>query len=156
MKSRLAILMLVAAASAVAQTSSGYIFFAPGGATANGYTSTTLHAGGGADIHLVKGIGFNAELGALAPKDDLYSTVGIFSLGGTYRFRRGENIRLEPFAAGGYSLMFRESHANLYYFGGGVTCWAARRVGVRVEFRDHVWPGEPVHFWGFRFGVAFR
>jgi hypothetical protein len=39
-----------------------------------------------------------------------------------------------------------------------VDIWLKPKVGLRVEFRDHIWSDEgyTVHFWGARFGVTFR
>jgi len=157
MRLRIAVLLLGMSAVAGAQSSSGYLFFAPGGVTAVGQTQATYHAGGGLDAHLVKGLGLNVELGMLFPKEYFMDLVGVFSPGGTYYFRRGEGLKLQPFVAGGYSMIFRNGHANLYYFGGGINYWFARRVGVRVEFRDHIYPYDRlVHYWGVRMGVAFR
>ena len=39
----------------------------------------TIQAGAGADIHLVKGLGLNLELGAVGPRDDFSAVVGMFS-----------------------------------------------------------------------------
>jgi hypothetical protein len=150
------VMVLLIAWIAPAQNSSGYLFFAPGASVSTWGSGMTLQAGGGVDVHLAKGIGANVEASALGPKDDLLSTVGLISLGGTYRFRHDGDVRVQPFAAGGYSMMFRSGHANLYYFGAGITWWAARHVGLRAEFRDNVYPSPAVHYVGFRFGIAFR
>lgn len=156
MRLKLAILLIATGASAQAQSTNGYIFFAPGGATSHGYTSMMLHTGGGVDAHLYKGIAANLEIGALGPQEEFSQAVGLFSAGPTYRFLHRRELKWEPFVAGGYSLMFRSGHANLYYFGGGTNAWVWKRVGFRLEFRDHVYPSPAVHFWGFRFGLAFR
>jgi hypothetical protein len=154
---RLAALLIVMSAVAVAQSSNGYVFVAPGGVTCCGHTESTIHLGGGGDIILAKGLGVNLEIGALAPRHDFYSAVGVFSPGGACYFRRGKDLKLEPFVNGGYSLMFRSGHQNLFYFGGGVNYWLARRVGLRFELRDHVSRSyETAHFWGFRLGLALR
>jgi hypothetical protein len=158
MKLRIAILLAAAGLAAEAQSSSGYVFFAPGGATEGGYTWAMLQTGGGVDAHIAKGIGVNLELSALGPKDDMSEAAGVFSAGGSYRFRRGPERRLEPFVAGGYSLIFREGHSNLYYFGGGASYWVSKKMGIRLEFRDQVShvSAYNIHFWSFRIGVAFR
>ena len=157
MASKIAFLVLAVCAAARAQSSSGYLFFAPGGVSNSGPTEATYHGGGGVDAHLVKGLGLNLELGILGPKEYFSDFVGVFSAGGTYYLLRGKEHRVEPFVAGGYTLVFREGHANLGYFGGGVNVWPLRRVGMRLEFRDHLYSHDPmVHFWGFRMGVAFR
>jgi hypothetical protein len=153
---RLAVLLIVISAVAAAQSSNGYVFVAPGAVTCCGGSAATLHLGGGGDIILAKGLGVNLEIGALAPPRDLRSALGVFSAGGAYYFRHEKDLKLEPFVDGGYSLMFRSGHVNLFYVGGGVNYWLARRVGLRFEFRDHIWTHERLHYWGLRVGLAFR
>ncbi len=155
---KVTILLAVMSAAAAAQSSNGYLFVAPGGVTSGGYTSMTIQAGAGADIHLVKGLGLNLELGAVGPRDDFSAVVGMFSPGATWYFRRGKELKLEPFVNGGYTLMFREGHANLFYFGGGATYWPVRHAGLRFEFRDQVYAVccSTSHYWGFRLGLALR
>jgi hypothetical protein len=155
MKLKVAILLLAAVSAAVAQSSSGYVFFAPGGATSHGYTTTMLNTGVGGDVHVTHGLGANVEVSALWPADYPSGVVGLLSVGPTYRIPLKHEHRVEPFVAGGYSLMFRSGHANLGYFGGGMNYWAWKRVGFRFEFRDHIMSG-PVHYWLCRFGVALR
>lgn len=158
MKIRLAILLLAAAGAVPAQSSSGYAFFAPGGLTVSGHTGMTLHAGFGGDGIVGKGVGVNLELGALWPRQCFGDcVVGMFSPGGTFHFKRDKEAKLDPFVAGGYSLMFRNGHENLFYFGGGANYWMSRKIGVRMEFRDHVSAHyTTAHFWSFRLGLAFR
>jgi hypothetical protein len=117
-----------------------------------------LHTGVGVDAVLVKGLGVNLEIGALAPRDELASGVGLFSPGATFYWRRAPDRKVDPFVAGGYSLMFRAGHANLWYFSGGANYWFARRIGLRMEARDHATTGCCLtgHFWGMRLGMAFR
>ncbi len=90
MKTGIAILLLALAAAAAAQTTNGYLFIAPGGLTGGGYTEMTIHVGAGADVLIGKGLGVNLELGALGPREDFRSAVGVISPGGTYYFRRGK------------------------------------------------------------------
>ena len=118
----------------------------------------TLHAGGGGDGVLGKGIGVNVELGGIWPRECFGPCImGVFSPGGTYHFRRGAELKLDPFVAGGYSLMVRDGHENLFYFGGGANYWFSRKVGLRMEMRDHVSTQyTTIQFWSFRLGVAFR
>lgn len=141
-----------------AQRSNGYIFFAPGGATCCGYTGMTLHAGVGGEGILGKGIGLGAELGALGVRENFSdSVIGVFSPNGYYHFVHRKETTLDPFVTGGYTLVFRNGHANLFNFGGGVNYWFTSRLGLRMEFRDHVWSEDNanLHYWGFRFGLLF-
>jgi hypothetical protein len=158
MRPRIAVLLMMMSVAAAAQRTNGYVFFAPGGATCCGHTSMSLHFGAGVEARIWKGLGANAEIGALGPKEHFDDGVfGVFSPGATYHFRRGTEQRLEPFLAGGYSLIFRSGRDNLGYVGGGVNYWLSNTRGLRIEFRDHIHGGySAVHLWGFRFGLVFR
>lgn len=141
------------------QQSNGYVFFAPGGVTAGSYTSMTLHAGGGGEGVLGKGLGVGAEIGALGPRQDFSEcAVGVFSANGYYHFIRGRARKVDPFITAGYTLVFRSDTANLFNFGGGANYWFSQRLGLRVEARDQVWRNccGTAHYWGVRLGLAFR
>ncbi len=154
--------LLMAAAAASAAQSNAYFFFGPGGVTNRGYTSWTLNTGLGTNIVIAKGVGVNLELGALAPRDRFSDGVGVFSPGGVYYFRRDKEARLQPFVNGGYSLMFKwEGHENLWYAGGGVNYWLTRKIGLRFDFRDHVYPAPcagcgATQFWDVRAALTLR
>ena len=141
-----------------AQPSHGYIFFAPGGITCCHNTSMTLQFGGGGEYVIKKGVGVGAELSVVGARQSFGdSAMGLFSPNGFYHFVHGQDIKADPFVTGGYTLLFRSYHANLANFGGGMNYWLARRVGVRLELRDQLnTTGTIAHFWGVRFGVAFR
>jgi hypothetical protein len=157
---RSAVLAAAFAAAAAAQSTSGYVFVAPGGATGSARTQATIQAGAGFEVPVGKGFGAGAEVGALS---DLRSwgdsTIGVFSPTAYYHFIRDKNKsrRLDPFVDGGYTLFFRSGHLNLVHFGGGVNIWALKHLGARIELRDQVANNDgTVHYWGFRLGVAFR
>jgi hypothetical protein len=158
MRIRILIVLLLMSAAGAAQGVNGYVFFAPGGATSCGHTLTTFNFGAGIDAPLWKGFGPNVEIGALGPKEGFSDQVlGVFSPGATYHFRHTREEKLDPFLAGGYSLMFRSGTENLGFAAGGVTYWATNRVGLRLELRDHIHGGyRTTHFWGVRFGLGFR
>ncbi len=141
-----------------AQPSNGYLFVAPGGVSCCGATSGTLHIGAGGEAVLGLGIGLGAEIGALGDWHAFSdSAVGVFSPNAYYHFGRGRRLRADPFLTGGYTLFFRNGHLDLFNFGGGFNYWFAGPLGVRIEFRDHVHTdGAAVHWWGIRFGLAFR
>ena len=136
--------------------SSGYFFVAPGGVTGGG--GATLHLGAGGELGVIRGFGVAAELGGLGPTSKFSSLLGVFSLNGAYHFMHSSDGRLDPFATAGYSLFFRSGHENLANFGGGANYWFLKKLGLRLEFRDHVLssPGPTLHYWNFRFGVAVR
>lgn len=159
MKTKTGALMLVMCAAAAAQSSSGYLFVAPGGARGGGGSQATVQFGGGIDAILAKGLALNLELGGLGPTDNFgRGLLGVFSPGAAYYFTRKAERRWEPFVNGGYTLMFRNGRENLFYLGGGTNLWVSRRVGLRMEFRDQVSTHyrTAIHFWGLRFGAAFR
>jgi len=137
----------------------GYVFFGPGAASGGG-TLGTVHFGGGGEGLLYKGIGVGGELGFLAPNQRFSDGLAVLSLNGSYHFLPHQRTgKVAPFVTGGYSLFFRSGSANLYNFGGGIHYWFRERMGLRLEFRDHVLPtpgGPSVHYWGFRMGLAFR
>ena len=157
---RSAVLAAVFAAAAAAQSTSGWVFVAPGGATGSARTQATLQAGAGFEVPVGKGFGAGAEVGALSQLVSFGdSTVGVFAPTAYYHFVRdkSKSRRFDPFVDGGYTVFFRDGHLNLGHFGGGANLWASRHVGARIELRDQVATNDgTVHYWGFRLGVAFR
>lgn len=129
--------------------------FFGGGPAISGGASGFLHYGGGFDIRVIEGLSGGAEIGFLHPGREFSSGFGLFSANGTYHFKptvqRGS---ISPFVTGGYSLAFRNGHANLGNFGGGIDYSFGRSKALRFEVRDHVWPDDGgVHFLTFRIGL---
>jgi len=121
----------------------GYAFFAPGGATSKYATTGTIHFGAGSEALVYRGFGVGGEVGYVAPTRSLSNGLRTLSLDGSYHFLPSKKQRkVVPFATGGYTLFFRSGTANLFNFGGGINYWFRERAGLRLEFRDHVWPGE--------------
>jgi hypothetical protein len=146
------------ASAASAQSTTAYVFGAPGGVSGPAKTKATLQLGGGLEVALPKGFGAGVEAGAISPLhswgDD---TLGFFSPNGYYHFKHGKEQRIDPFVTAGYTMFFRDGHINLFNFGGGANLWATRHFGARVEVRDQVdTQYQTVHYWGFRLGLAFR
>ena len=135
-----------------------HVFFGGGGTFAEGNAAGTLHVGGGGEGLIYKGLGAGAELGYLFPSRAAADGFGILSTNGFYRFTNGSSLqKVTPFVTAGYSLGFRDGTANLVNFGGGVDYWVRDRMGLRLEVRDHVWPGDPAaHFLMFRVGLVGR
>jgi hypothetical protein len=136
----------------------GYVFVAPGAIGGRQFTNGTLHVGGGVEKLFRERIGVSAEIGALGLWNNYRGAIGIFSVNGSYHFgdRAG---KVDPFVTGGYSLGFRSATLNFGNFGGGVNYWFRDGLGLRVEFRDHVHAASranALHYWGVRFGLAFR
>ena len=65
---------------------------------------------------------------------------------------------LEPFLTGGGTLAIGSGgFAGGMNFGGGLQYWLRNRIGLRVEFRDHVPSGDfSNHLFEGRIGFAFR
>lgn len=147
---------MLAAAPAFGQGKGhGYVFAAPGGVSGDGQTSAALHLGAGGEALVHRGLGVGAEIGYLA-NPRLLAGAGLLSVNGSYHFASGQPAaKAVPFITGGYSLGFRSGVANLVNVGGGVNYWFKDQLGLRVEFRDHLYASE-VHLWSFRFGLAFR
>lgn len=132
----------------------GYVF---GGAGGNSGDSSTgwFQVGAGGEGLVYKGLGLGAEVGYLAPFRSAGDGFGIVSPDVSYHFKRS-NSKLVPFVTGGYSLAFRgggtSSGGN---FGGGVQYWMKDHLGLRFEFRDHVFSSDSPHFYQFRVGLSF-
>jgi hypothetical protein len=129
----------------------GYVFFASGIEPRNHYG--TAHIGVGGEL-LFKNVGIGPEIGYLTRSRDWAGGIGVLSPNASYHFT---NSKLEPFVTGGYTLFFRDGHANGYNFGGGVNYWFSNKAALRLEARDHVLPGyRDSHFLGFRVGLSFK
>lgn len=134
----------------------GYVFFAQGAIVGDGYSTATAHFGGGGEGFLYKGLGLGVEGGYLTPWQDFGSGIGVVSVNGSYHFNRDR--KLSSFVSGGYSLGFRSDTANLFNLGGGVNYWFGDKVGLRLEFRDHIYSERESneHYLSARIGLSFR
>jgi hypothetical protein len=116
-----------------------------------------IHAAGGAEVLAGGRAGVGGEFGLLAGSGGAFlvsSANGVVHLG-----RRDRGRGASPFVTGGYSrLSSGEGGFDAWNVGAGADIWAKERVGVRVEFRDHVRPDRrgAVHYWTVRAGVVFR
>jgi hypothetical protein len=142
----------------------GYLFIGEGTLRGCGGLYGITHVGGGGEVLLFKGLGIGSEVGAMGT---LGEGVGVFSIDPSYHFRRASSkSKLVPFVEGGYTRTFANNDplppSNLFNFGGGIHYWAFKRVGLRLEFRDHVHfrigysSGFADHYWGLRIGLALR
>lgn len=154
------LLMTLMAGLASAQTPGGqlYTFVAPGGVAGGNGASATMHYGFGGEGFVYDGLSVGGEIGYAASLRRQSQGLGIASGNGSYHFKNSSGDgRLVPFITGGYSVLFRSAAAHGFNFGGGVNYWSKERLGVRLEFRDHVAKFDrPVHFLGFRVGITFR
>jgi hypothetical protein len=152
----LALLAATLPLTSLAQQSNGYVFVGatnPGSNPFTRYQSNFAHLGGGGEADLGKWFGFGAEVGALLASDN---QAGLASLGPYLHFLTSES-RIDPFVTGGSTMLIRGGLGHLWHAGGGVNYWLNNRIGVRAEFRDHVWTQRnSLQFLDFRFGVVFR
>lgn len=148
----LAILPTLAHAQSDERKGWGYLFGGAGGASES--STAFLHTGGGGEGLIYKGLGVGAEVGYFTPFSRFGDGFGILSVDVAHHFNRNE--KLVPFVTGGYSLAFRGGSSSGGNFGGGVQYWATDRVGLRFEFRDHIFSSDSPHFYSFRAGITFR
>ena len=143
--------------AALAQSSNGYTIFGAGAVTASGERSGALYFGGGGEGILHKIVGVGGEIGA-ATSTRFQFALGLASANGYVHFTSNRRPRFDPFVTGGYTLLFGGGHLNLFNVGGGVNYWFQDRLGLRLEFRDHVLRdgGITGQYLAFRVGVCFR
>ncbi len=120
----------------------------------------SVHAAGGGEILAGGRVGGGGEFGVLAnPSGGLFLT----SANAVFHFTPSRptpiRSRISPYVSGGYTrLSSGEGGYNGWNAGIGADVWLKPRVGLRLEFRDHVRPDSRggVHYWSVRAGVAFR
>jgi hypothetical protein len=131
----------------------GYGFGAIGG-TSGDFGRTMAQFGAGGEGLFFKGLGAGAEV-SYVTRTDGGNAFGLLSTNLTYHFvKPGSSQKLVPFVTGGPSLTFRGAAGG--NFGGGVQYWMKDRLGLRLEFRNHVFSSDSPHLYGFRVGLAFR
>jgi len=149
----------ITAAASAQTTAVGYGFVSPAFATYEGDSLAIFQAGGGGEARLGNALGLGADFGYTAPWEELSDSVGSFSFNGTYYIKgTSRGRRTQPFATGGYTLLFRDGSVSGVNFGAGVDRWMTDRVGMRFEFRDHLMmqEGESFHLWGPRISILWR
>jgi hypothetical protein len=133
----------------------GYFFAAPGAYVGYSESISTLHLGGSGEALPYKGFGVGGEVGGLVALQEPGGGLGLISANGSYHFNRQRKVA--PFLTGGYSCMWGNGQRNLANFGAGVNYWIRERLGIRFEFRDHLYLDDSNrHLLGFRVGVVFR
>jgi hypothetical protein len=133
-----------------------YVFVAPGALSCCGSSLATVQAGVGGEVTAWKRLAAGAEIGALGPVENIGAGFGVASFS-AYGHLLGSGRKLDPFVTGGYSLLWSGGHVNAGNVGVGTNYWFAKHFGLRVEGRDHIRSeGQQVHYWGVRFGIAFR
>jgi hypothetical protein len=133
--------------------SSGYAFAGFGNET--GY-SGYFHGGIGGDWVISRGFGMGGEIGGVTGRRAGAPNVALLSGNGSYHLPL-TNSSLDPFFTGGVSVVTTGGGADLLWnWGGGANWWLRTRLGIRFEFRDHVWSTASRHLAEFRIGLSFR
>jgi hypothetical protein len=151
----------IAVAGPAAAQGLGYAIVGPAGYSGFfGGAAGLGHAAGGGEVLTGGRVGGGGEFGILAGTGGallVTSINAVFHLG-PGRATPGRS-RLSPYVSGGYTRMSSgEGSFNGWNVGAGADLWFKPRVGLRVEFRDHVRPDSRggVHYWAVRAGVALR
>jgi hypothetical protein len=160
----LALLCFPIAAPAQPSGNYGYVFGGPVVVPRSAFTrwdGTFVHVGGGGEGRLTNKFGLGGELGVLKPVTNRDAvTTGVASVTPAYHFiSRDSDRKSDPFVDGGLSLLFGRGSGVALHYGGGLNYWFRRRIGLRLEFRHHLWSpeaGESINLVGFRIGLAFR
>lgn len=140
---------------------SGYLFAGPLIVPRSGFTrwdGTFIHAGGGGEGGIGRYLSAGGEAGILAPlTNEFAQTVGALA-GGVSVHPRGQGNHVDPFISGGVGVLAGGGAAGFIYVGGGVHYWFRPRIGLRIEYRHHLWPNADanIQLAGFRLGIALR
>ena len=167
------VLLLVSVAVVAQESRFQYYAYAAPGATvfgSGGNSTAVFGYGSGIEAFVGKGLTVGGEIGSFVPNNKFGVPTGILSADGTYYFNKSVN-RVAPFVAGGYTWAYgcgcrtdpisltpvcSFPYSNGANFGGGATWWR-KRYGLRLEFRDHYFPGtEAMNILSFRIGFAAR
>ena len=152
----LALLTLLAATDAHAQTFYGYTVLG-GGASSNQFASGPMGptVAGGADVLIARRFGIEGEVGL---DEFYYPTV---SLDGVVQLQRRAVSRLVPFVRAGFTHTKGEYSVtyNGPNVGGGLILWLSPRAGLRAEYLHVV--QSTIGNWTenhdlIRVGVSFR
>jgi hypothetical protein len=111
------------------------------------------HVAGGGEALFAARVGAAGELG-------LINNLTLGSVNGVFHVlpSRAEH-RLSPFVTSGWTRMSSgEGSFDAWNVAAGVDIWPKERVGLRLEFRDHLRPDSRgnVQYWTIRGGLVFR
>ena len=159
------LIMLLASLPANAQISGSYVYVFGGPVVVpqSAYTRWNgdfVHVGGGGEGRVTGRFALGGEIGVLKPTTNQYAiTTAVASVTPAFHFISKDSERkFDPFVNGGFSLLVGRGGAIAVHYGGGVNYWIRRRIGLRFEFRHHLWSpesGEVVHLVGVRVGIVF-
>ncbi len=158
------LMTLLVSFPASAQMSSGY-FYVFGGPVVVPKSAFTrwngnfVQVGGGGEGRVTERFALGGEIGVLKPTTNQYAvTTALASISPAFHFvSERSRSKFDPFVDGGLSLLAGRGAAVAFHYGGGANYWLGRHVGLRFEFRHHIFAseGEAVHLVGFRIGLVF-
>lgn len=146
-----------------ASSNYAYIFSGPVVVPKSAFTRWNgdfIHVGGGGEGRITGRFALGGEFGVLMPITNQQNAITTFVGSVTpafHFFDKDSRSRFDPFVNGGLSLLAGRGGAFAVHYGGGMNYWLHRRIGLRAEFRDHLWSpeaGEAIHLVDFRFGIV--
>jgi hypothetical protein len=133
----------------------GYVFVAPGVRADRG--TATIQIGGGGEAYVYKGLGLGFDGGVMMVTECEGCRGAVLSLNGIYSFKIASHLKINPFITGGASGMPTSDVPGGMNVGAGVQYWFHEKMGLRMEFRDHIFMGHwNHHYYQARIGFAFR
>jgi hypothetical protein len=119
-----------------------------------GTSSPSLHAGAGGEVVAADRLGIGGEFG-------FFNRLIVGNANASFHLNGVKTATFSPFVTAGYSrfgIGDGEGAFNTFNVGAGLHYWAAKRVGFRVELRDHFRPDDrgTTQYWSVRAGIAFR
>jgi len=156
-------LLLAWSEAASAQQLTTYVFgvagpvFVPQSAFTR-WNGTFLYAGGGIESRIGKTFAMGGDGGILSKSRN---TTGMAAATPAFHFKAEDSPgRFDPFINGGVSILFNTNSVStpMVHFGGGINYSMNRRLGMRLEYRHHLWSPEAeewVQLAAFRFGMVF-
>ena len=124
------------------------------------WNGSFVYAGGGGEARFTDRFGLGGDVGVLNPVTNPFAiTAGLAAVTPAYHFMsKDSNLKIDPFLNGGVSVLFTSGSVSLppVHYGGGLNYRVRRNLGVRFEFRHHLWnpeSGSTVHLVAFRAGI---
>jgi hypothetical protein len=145
----------------------GYVSLVAGGINTDVKNGSNFGIAGGADLGIGRRLGIQVDGGALYGIVYEDAGFGFISPAVSIHPLNWKNRKADLYILGGYTLLGNSFHAhNLLCVGGGINYWrtGTSRVGLRIEFRDHIGNGSEflynasgaIHLWQIRIGAAIR
>lgn len=155
--------LLTCSEAASAQQFGRYVFGGAGPvyASSSGFSrwnGTFIYAGGGIDARLSNKFAIGGEGGILSKSG---YTAGMAAFTPAVHFlAKDSKSRIDPFINGGISVLFNTGSVStpMAHFGGGLNYSMSPRLGMRFEYRHHLWSPESeewVQLAAVRIGIVY-